>query len=92
MFKFFNKLESPIKNDDGEGVIVDTSYHNNLENVEKVDYTSLLDENNVEWKREEVEEAKNQFELVKNQLPEDFTSKPYEERIQIANQIIEMLK
>lgn len=92
MLNFFKKLESPIKTDEAEGTIVDTSYHNNLENVEKVDYTSLLNENNVEWKREDVEEAKNKFELVKDQLPEDFNSKSYEERIQIANQIIEMLK
>lgn len=92
MFKnFFNKLESTKKEEDlgGGSKLVETSYPENLENMEKIDYTSLLDGNSIEWKREEVEAAKNKFDLVKDQLPEDFTSKPYEERMSIVDSILE---
>ncbi len=90
MFNFLKKLESPVTEEQNEdSVIVDTSYKNNIENMEKIDYTSLLNENEIEWKREDVEEAKNKFELVKDQLSEDFSSKSYNERMEIVNQIIE---
>ena len=90
MFNFLKKLESPVTEEQNEdSVIVDTSYKNNIENMEKIDYTSLLNENEIEWKREDVEEAKNKFELVKGQLSEDFSSKSYNERMEIVNQIIE---
>lgn len=90
MFNFLKKLESPVTEEQNEdSVIVDTGYKNNIENMEKIDYTSLLNENEIEWKREDVEEAKNKFELVKDQLSEDFSSKSYNERMEIVNQIIE---
>ena len=90
MFNFLKKLESPATEEQNEdSVIVDTSYKNNTENMEKINYTSLLNENEIEWKREDVEEAKNKFELVKGQLSEDFSSKSYNERMEIVNQIIE---
>jgi hypothetical protein len=94
MFKnFFNHLESTKKEEGiGDGSkLVDTSYHENLENMEKIGYTSLLNENDLEWEREKVEDAKNMFELVKNHLPDDFATKPYEERMDIVKKIIESL-
>lgn len=92
MFNFLKKLESPAAEEQNEGsAIVDTNYTNNVENVEKIDYTALLNENEIEWKREDVEEAKNKFDLVKDKLPEDFTSKPYEERMDIVGNILESL-
>lgn len=88
---FFKKIEAPVKNEetpDGS-VLVDNSYTQNAENLEKIDYTALLDESAIEWKREEVEEAKNKFELIKDTLPEDFISKSYEERMEIVSSLIE---
>lgn len=94
MFNFLNKLEAKVKDEEVKdgSAIVDTSYTKSVEAAEIIDYTFLLNENEIEWKREEVEEAKNKFELVKDQLPEDFTNKSYEERMEIVNQIIETLE
>lgn len=94
MFNFLNKLEAKVKDEEVKdgSAIVDTSYTKSVEATEIIDYTFLLNENEIEWKREEVEEAKNKFELVKDQLPEDFTNKSYEERMEIVNQIIETLE
>ena len=94
MFNFLNKLEAKAKDEEVKdgSAIVDTSYTKSVEAAEIIDYTFLLNENEIEWKREEVEEAKNKFELVKDQLPEDFTNKSYEERMEIVNQIIETLE
>lgn len=94
MFNFLNKLEAKVKDEEvkDDSAIVDKNYTQNAENLNKVDYTALLNENEIEWKREEVEEAKNKFELVKDQLPEDFTNKSYEERMEVVSSILETLK
>ena len=91
MFNFLNKLEAKVNESEVKdgSAIVDTDYAKNVEVEGKTDYTFLLNENEIEWKREDVEEAKNKFELVKEQLPNDFISKSYEERMNIVNQIIE---
>lgn len=91
MFNFLNKLEAKVNESEVKdgSAIVDTDYTKNVEVEGKTDYTFLLNENEIEWKREDVEEAKNKFELVKEQLPNDFISKSYEERMNIVNQIIE---
>ena len=93
MFNFFSKLEAPVKNEEsGDGsLIVNKEYANKVENETGIDYTSLLDENKIEWSREEAEEAKNKFELVKEHLPEDFANKSYEERMEVVNSIAETL-
>ena len=94
MFNFLNKLEAKVKDEEVKdgSAIVDTSYTKSVEAAEIIDYTFLLNENEIEWKREEVEEAKNKFELVKDQLPEDFTNKSYEERMEVVSSILETLK
>lgn len=94
MFNFLNKLEAKAKDEEVKdgSAIVDTSYTKSVEAAEIIDYTFLLNENEIEWKREEVEEAKNKFELVKDQLPEDFTNKSYEERMEVVSSILETLK
>lgn len=94
MFNFLNKLEAKVKDEEvkDDSAIIDKNYTQNAENLNKVDYTALLNENEIEWKREEVEEAKNKFELVKDQLPEDFTNKSYEERMEVVSSILETLK
>jgi len=92
MFNFLNKLEAQAETERGDDGIVDKGNHNNLEGVEKTNYTSLLNENDLEWEREKVEDAKNMFELVRNHLPDDFATKPYEERMDIVKKIIETLE
>lgn len=94
MFNFLNKLEAKVKDEEVKdgSAIVDTSYTKSVEAAEIIDYTFLLNENEIEWKREQVEEAKNKFELVKDQLPEDFTNKSYEERMEVVSSILETLK
>lgn len=94
MFNFLNKLEAKANDSEVKdgSAIVDTDYTKNAEIAEKINHTLLLNENEIEWKREDVEEAKNKFELVKDLLPEDFSSKSYDERMEIVNQIIETLE
>ncbi len=51
-------------------------------------YILLLDENLIEWKKEDVQEAKDNYEKIKDLLPEDFHKMDFVERKEIADNLL----
>ena len=89
IFGSLHKEAGEDKTNTSEEQLVDYGNHEVASNeMFPEGYLLLLDENSPEWKKEDVEKAKNEYSFIKEKLPSDFKSKSYEERMEIVKKLL----